>query len=85
MKNSQNIAAMSNYIKVFSGNFIEVQRMFQALEAENICAIIKDESESGRLAGFGSSIHGFQEIHVHKDELNRTTPIIENLSSEQEA
>ncbi|WP_298345566.1 DUF2007 domain-containing protein [uncultured Algibacter sp.] len=73
---------MSNYIKVFTGNFIEVQRVFKALEAVNVCAIIKDESESGRLAGFGPSILGLQEIHVHKDEIEKTKPIIENLSSE---
>lgn len=75
---------MSNYMKVFTGNFIEVQRMFRLLEEVNICAIIKDESESGRLAGFGSSILGLQEIHVHKDELTRAKPIIENATSELE-
>ncbi|MGB5420003.1 putative signal transducing protein [Algibacter sp.] len=75
---------MSNYIKVFSGNFIEVQRIFSELENFNICAIIKDESESGRLAGFGPSIQGLQEIHVHKDELDRSTPIIKNLTSKLE-
>ncbi|SFD05637.1 putative signal transducing protein [Algibacter pectinivorans] len=75
---------MSNYIKVFSGNFIEVQRMFKLLEEVNICAIIKDESESGRLAGFGSSIQGLQEIHVHKDELERAKPIIESSTSTSE-
>ncbi|SHI51507.1 putative signal transducing protein [Algibacter luteus] len=73
---------MSNYIRVFTGNFIEVQRIFKALEAVDICAIIKDESESGRLAGFGSSIQGLQEIHVHKDELAKTQPLIESLTSE---
>lgn len=76
---------MSNYIKVYSGNFIEVQRMFRALEDANICAIIKDESESGRLAGFGASIQGYQEIHVHKEELEKTKTIIESLSSQLKA
>lgn len=76
---------MSNYIKVFTGNFIEVQRIFKALEQVNICAIIKDESESGRLAGFGPSIQGFQEIHVHKDELEKATPLVESLAGELEA
>ncbi|MFV9550887.1 putative signal transducing protein [Algibacter sp. PT7-4] len=75
---------MSNYIRVFSGNFIEVQRIFNELQNFNICAVIKDESESGRLAGFGSSIQGLQEIHVHKDELEKATPIIKNLASELE-
>ena len=73
---------MSNYIKVFTGNFIEVQRIFNDLQNLNICAIIKDESESGRLAGFGASIQGLQEIHVHKEELDRATPLIKNLTSE---
>ncbi len=73
---------MSNYIRVFSGNFIEVQRIFNELQNLNICAIIKDESESGRLAGFGASIQGLQEILVHKEELERTIPIIKNLTSE---
>lgn len=72
---------MTNYIQVFSGNFIEVQRIFNELETLNICAIIKDESESGRLAGFGSSIPGLQEIHVHKDELSRAKLIIKSLTS----
>jgi len=72
---------MINYIKVFSGNFIEVQRIFNELQSLNICAIIKDESESARLAGFGASIQGLQEIHVHKEELERTIPIIKSLTS----
>ena len=73
---------MSNYIKVFTGNFIEVQRVFNELQTLGICSVIRDESESGRLAGFGASIQGFQEIHVHKDELERTKPIIDNLNTE---
>lgn len=75
----------SNYTKIFSGNFIEVQRIFRALEDANICAIIKDESESGRLAGFGASIQGYQEVHVHNEELQKAHPIIEGLISELES
>lgn len=75
----------TKYIKVFSGNFIEVQRIFKALEQKNICAIIKDESESGRLAGFGASIQGFQEIHVHEDESESAKRIVESLISELNA
>lgn len=76
-----------NYIKVYSGNFIEVQRIFSILETKNICAIIKDESESGRLAGFGSSLQGFQEIHVHRDELDHVKIILKDLipNAQQEA
>ncbi|MEC3908709.1 DUF2007 domain-containing protein [Tamlana sp. 2201CG12-4] len=73
---------MSNYVKVFTGNFIEVQRIFNELEKLGVCAVIKDESESGRLAGFGSSIQGFQEIHVHKDELNKTQSLLKKITTE---
>ena len=76
---------MSNYIKVFTGNFIEVQRIFNELENLNICAIIKDESESGRLAGFGASMQGLQEIHVHKEELDKAVLIVERLKSKLQA
>ncbi|MCL5128332.1 MULTISPECIES: DUF2007 domain-containing protein [unclassified Algibacter] len=74
----------SNYIKVFSGDFIVVQRIVSDLENENITAVIKDETESGRLAGFGSAIQGLQEIYVHKDELEKATSIIEGINLEIE-
>ncbi|GAA0746501.1 MULTISPECIES: putative signal transducing protein [Flavobacteriaceae] len=71
-----------NYIKVFSGNFIIVQLVLDRLQSIGINAIIKDESESGRLAGFGSSIQGFQELFVNKDELDNALPIVESVKSE---
>ncbi|WMI67565.1 putative signal transducing protein [Mangrovimonas sp. YM274] len=74
-----------NYIKIFSGNFIMVQLMISKLEDVGIEPIIKDESESGRLAGFGSSIQGFQELYVHKDELDKAVHIVESVRSEMEA
>jgi len=74
----------SNYIKVFSGDFIVVKRIVSDLENEGITAVIKDETESGRLAGFGGTIYGLQDIYVHKDELEKTTAIIESLNLELE-
>lgn len=75
----------SNYIKVFTGDFITVQRILSELEKVNISAVIKDESESGRLAGFGSAIPGFQEVYVNQDELNKAVLVIEELDSELQA
>ncbi|WP_147676213.1 putative signal transducing protein [Algibacter pacificus] len=74
----------SNYIKVFSGDFIVVKRIISDLENEGITAIIKDETESGRLAGFGGTIYGLQDLYVHKDELEKATAIIENINLEIE-
>ncbi|MBP1839805.1 putative signal transducing protein [Formosa algae] len=75
----------SNYTKVFTGNFIIVQRLVSELEAENINAIIKDESESGRLAGFGSSIQGQQDLFVNKEEAVAALKIIEGVTAELDA
>ncbi len=75
----------TNYIKVFSGSFIIVQLALDRLESAGIHAIIKDESESGRLAGFGSSIQNYQELFVNKEELDQARPIIASVKEELEA
>lgn len=72
----------SDYIKVFTGSFIVVQRIIDDLKDLGIHAIIKDETESGRLAGFGASISGLQEVFVNKDELDKAVPVIESIRSE---
>jgi Putative prokaryotic signal transducing protein len=75
----------SHYIKIYTGNFIIVQLITTKLEDIGISAVIKDESESGRLAGFGSSIQGQQEVYVHENELEKAIPIIESVKAEMEA
>ncbi|MEP1486910.1 MAG: DUF2007 domain-containing protein [Algibacter sp.] len=73
----------SNYIKIFTGNFIIVKRIVFDLKKENIIPVIKDETESARLAGFGGGIlPGFQQIYVHKDELDKAASILESITSE---
>ncbi|WP_026753154.1 putative signal transducing protein [Sediminibacter sp. Hel_I_10] len=74
----------TNYTKVFSGSFIIVQLAMDRLKSAGINAIIKDESESGRLAGFGSSIQNYQELYVNKDELSEALPIINGVKQELE-
>ncbi|MCM4165230.1 MULTISPECIES: putative signal transducing protein [unclassified Arenibacter] len=69
----------SNYTKIFSGNFILAQGIINQLKEVGIVPIIKDESESGRLAGFGSAIQGNQEIYVHSDELEKAKPIVQEV------
>jgi len=70
----------SNYIKIFTGNFIVVQRIVSALEDIDINAVIKDESESGRLAGFGAAVQGQQEVYINKEELDKAIPVVENIT-----
>ncbi len=73
----------SNYIKIFTGNFMIVQRIISELKAININPIIKDPAESARLGGYANGIQpGFQEIFVNKDELDIAVPIVESINSE---
>lgn len=79
LKNMSN----SNYIKIFTGDFIIVQRIISELEKEDIIPVVKDHTESARLAGFGGGIiPGFQQVYVHKDELDKAIIIVENITSE---
>jgi len=69
----------SNYTKVFVGNFIDAQIIITKLHSIGIKAIVKDESESARLAGFAPSILGQTDIYVHKDEVNSAKTIIDEI------
>ena len=75
----------SEYIRIYNGNFILVNRIKGALEDLGIIPIIKDEGESQRLAGYGSMNQGFQEVYVHNDELDKAQAIIDQVKSEMEA
>lgn len=72
----------SRYIKVYTGNFIMVQRLVIELKAHSVNVIIKDETESGRLAGFGAAIQGQQDLYVTKDTEKQALQIIEEITKE---
>jgi hypothetical protein len=74
----------THYTKIYTGNFILVQLMVTRLSDIGISAIIKDESESGRLAGFGAPIQGQQELFVHNDELDKAILIVESVKTEMQ-
>jgi hypothetical protein len=66
----------SDYSKLYAGSFIVVQLITQNLEKEGITPIIKDETESARLAGFGTATYGFQELYVHSSEKTKAETVI---------
>ena len=74
----------SDYIKIFSGSFIVVQLILDRLHTIGVNGIVKDESESGRLAGFASSIQDYQELYVSKEELEYAIPVVESVKDELE-
>ncbi|AUC77072.1 MULTISPECIES: DUF2007 domain-containing protein [unclassified Olleya] len=74
---------MTDYIKIFEGNFITVQLIKSRLEEIGINPVIKDENESGRLSGFAGA--RLPEVFVHKSEEEKARPIIESIQNETEA
>nr|WP_321236471.1 DUF2007 domain-containing protein [uncultured Psychroserpens sp.] len=72
----------TTYNKIFSGSFIIVQLAMDRLSSAGINAIIKDESESGRLGGFGAAIQGYQELYVSDEELEQAQAIIESVNED---
>ncbi|CAI8216092.1 MAG: Uncharacterised protein [Formosa sp. Hel1_33_131] len=68
----------SNYSKLYAGSFIVVQLITQNLEKEGITPIVKDETESARLAGFGTPTYGFQELYVHTSEQAKAEAIVKS-------
>jgi hypothetical protein len=73
----------SSYIKIFTGDIIIVQRVVLELEKQDIIPVVKDQTESARLAGFGGgNFPGFQEVFVNKDELDKAVLIVESINSE---
>lgn len=68
-----------DFIKIFTGNTIEILALRNKLLKLKIVPIIKDDSESARLAGFGMIAPGLQEVFVHKNELDAAIRIVESL------
>jgi hypothetical protein len=67
----------SNYTRIFVGNRIEGQGLTIRLEDIGITAVVKDEGESARKAGFASSLLDEVEVYVHNDELAQAEKVLE--------
>jgi len=66
----------SNYKKIFTGESIVAKQLIGRLHEIGIEAVVKDEAESARLAGFASSMLGQVDIFVHKDELENALRVV---------
>lgn len=73
------------FFKIYEGNFILVQRIVGELNAIGINPIIKDESESQRLAGYASLNQGYQEIFVNNEELEKARAVVERVKLEMQS
>jgi hypothetical protein len=67
------------YNKIYGGSFILVELIRKKLEDQGITAVIKDETESGRLAGFGPTNFGHQDVFVHESEQEKAEQILTTI------
>ena len=75
----------SEYIKIYTGSIVVTKLIISRLEEIGISPVIKDETESGRLAGFGPSIPQSQELYVREDELDKSVAVVEDVRASMSA
>ena len=75
----------SEYVKVYGGNFILANRVIAELQSIGIIPIVKDESESQRLAGYASLDGGHQDVVVRGDEYEKAMEVVNRVKAEMEA
>ncbi|MFL2666304.1 MAG: DUF2007 domain-containing protein [Flavobacteriaceae bacterium] len=68
-----------DFILVFEGSLVKSIRIIHELNKSDINPLFKNQSESARLAGFGNIIEDHTSVYVHKDEIDNSKKIINNL------
>lgn len=72
---------MKEHTKVYTGTTILTNRLAFLLDEANIATLIKDNHESGRLAGFGTT--GIScELFIYKSDFEAAEKIISNFKKE---
>jgi GTP cyclohydrolase II len=72
----------NNFVLVYRGSLIICQRIINEFNINDIHAIVKNQNESARLAGFGMICDQIIELFVHEDEKKLSIKIIDNLGIE---
>ena len=72
---------MNKHVKVFSGTQIFVSRLSQLLDEINVPYLIKDNKESGRLAGFGT-LGNSVDVFIYESDLEKAQSTIDSFKEE---
>ena len=75
----------SNYIKIYSGNFIIAQLIFDKLDEIGINPILKDDTQTGLTAVMVDDYQALIEVYVHKDEVLKAQPIVDDVINKTSA
>lgn len=71
----------NTHVKIFSDTAIITNRLSSLLEEKGIASFIKNNVESGRLAGFGTMASSV-ELFVLEEDLEKAQPIAESYLKE---
>lgn len=71
----------TEYVKIYTGDFLTSQRIQQRLEDIGINAVVKNKDESARLAGFANPVPSLQDIYVHETELEKARTVVDAIKS----
>jgi len=69
---------MNERVKILTDSAIVINRIVQLLDEEKIPSVVRDNVESARLAGFGTSSNDV-ELYVSKSDTNRAEMIIKSF------
>lgn len=72
---------MNMHIKVFSGSQIFANRLSQLLDEIEVPYLIKDNKESGRLAGFGT-LGNSVDVFIYESDLEKAQSTIDSFKEE---
>ena len=70
----------THYKHIFTGPLVNAQLIEAKLNEIGISPLIRDESESGRLAGFAPPVFGQVQLFVHEDEADKAQPVIDEFT-----
>lgn len=65
-------------IKIFSGSEILARSLKEKIEAAGVVVVLKDNIQSGRLAGFGTSDLAV-ELFIEQNSYSKVHTVIENF------
>jgi hypothetical protein len=72
---------MSEFVRVLTSSLITINRVASILEEKDIPALIKDNTESARLAGFGISQNEV-DLYVKKLDFEKAKKVIQQFEEE---
>ncbi len=70
-----------DYVKLYVGSSILVNRLAFLLDEKAIPSIIKDNQQAGRLAGFGTTGDAV-ELHVREKDFKKATTVLDLFNKE---